>query len=260
MKDLLNLAWPDILGFFLVFVRVGVIFSIVPFFSAEIIPRRIVAIISFMLSLILLPVVPMAHVNSDNIGVFYILMLLFHEFLVGLCLGLAIDIIFAGIQMAGQLAGFQMGFAIVNVIDPMTGVNAPVTSNFLYIVSFLVFLVLDGHYLLIKGMVESFRLIPIDIALPSQGFLFAPVAYGAKMFIIALKVSAPVIGVLLLVNVAFALVARAVPQMNVFLMSFPIVIIAGLISLIVVLKLLAPVLSISLGHAWRFMVFAMSNF
>ncbi len=260
MKDLLSFAWPDILNFFLVFVRVGVIFSIVPFFSAEIIPRRMVAIITFLLSLVLLPVVPQVQVNSNNMGVFYLLLLLFHEFLIGLCLGLAIDVIFSGIQMAGQLAGFQMGFAIVNVIDPMTGVNAPVTSNFLYIVSFLLFFALNGHYLLIKAMVDSFRLIPMDITLPIHGFLFAPVAYGAKMFVIALKVSAPVIGVLLLVNVAFALVARAVPQMNVFLMSFPIVIIAGLVSLVVVIRLMAPLLSISLNQAWRFMLAAMSNF
>jgi flagellar biosynthetic protein FliR len=260
MNVLLNLAWSDILTFLFVFLRVGVIFATVPFFSAEIIPRRMTATIAFFLSLILLPVIPPLKVDVAQVGMLYLLLVMLHEIFLGISLGLAVTVIFAAVQLAGELIGFQMGFAIVNVIDPMTGIDAPITSNFLYIIAFLLFLSLDGHFMLIKAMHESFTLVPIGTGLPQQGFFYAALRYAAGMFSLALQLSAPVIGVLLLINIAFALISRAIPQMNIFIMSFPIIIALGLVFMMITIRLMPFFLEGRLREAWGFMQAVMKLF
>ncbi len=260
MSELLNLAWADFLAFILVFLRVGLVFAAIPFFGAEIVPRRITAVLALFLSLVLLPVVPPVSISPSDLTVFGLVGLILHDLLIGMCLGLSISVIFAGVQLAGQLMGFQMGFAIANVVDPMTGEDAPITSNLLYITAFLLFLCFEGHHLLIQALTESFVLIPVAENLAQKGFLLTVLTYGGQMFLIGMKVAAPAIGVLLLMNVSFALVARAVPQMNVFLMSFPLTIMVGLTFMVIVIKLLPYFLNQALGRAGEFMQAAMALF
>ncbi|MRR37949.1 flagellar biosynthetic protein FliR, partial [bacterium] len=186
--------------------------------------------------------------------------LLFHELLIGLCLALSITVIFSGVQIAGELMGFQMGFSIVNVVDPVTGVDAPITANVLYIFAFLIFLSIGGHHMLIRAMVDSFTLIPVKASLPNQAFLSAVIAYAAQMFVIGVKVCAPIIGVLLLVNIAFAISARAIPQMNVFIMSFPLTIAIGLVFLIIVMKMMPSFMGSAISDAWKFLKMVMPLF
>lgn len=260
MSDLLSFAWKDTLSFLFIFLRIGIIFAVIPFFSAELIPRRVTAILTFFLSLVLLPVVPAVLMSMEGLNILALTVLAVHELLIGLCLALAVNVIFAGAQIAGELVGFQMGFSIVNVVDPITGADAPITANLLYIVTFLLFLSFGGHHLLIKALVESFTLIPVEAALPQKGYLIAVISYCAHLFVIALKIAAPVIGVLLLINVAFAITARAIPQMNVFLMSFPITIAIGLSILIIVIKMLPGYIRLSLAETWSFIQSTMSLF
>lgn len=260
MNELLNLAWQDILSFLFVFVRVGIIFALIPFFSAEVIARRITAIIAFFLSLVLVPVVPAVGIAMESLNVITLTVLLLHELLIGLGLGLAVNVIFAGVQIAGELAGFQMGFAIVNIVDPMTGVDAPVTSNLLYIVAFLLFLSFGGHHMLIKALVDSYYIIPVEAGFPDQKYLLAVLSYGTRMFLIGVKMAAPAIGVLLLLNISFALTARAIPQMNVFLMSFPLTIAIGLFFMIVIIRMMPPFMNRAIGEAFTFVKSAMPLF
>lgn len=252
MNELLNFAWKDILTFLFIFVRIGIIFALIPFFSGEIVPRRVTAIIAFFLALVMLPVVPKIGIDANNLNVLTLTVLLIHDLMIGLCLGLAVSVIFAGVQLAGELIGFQMGFSMVNVIDPMTGVDAPITANLLYIVAFLLFLSLGGHHMLIKALVESFSVMPVKAALPQQAYLAAVISYAAQIFVIGIKVASPVIGVLLLINVVFAITARAVPQMNVFLMSFPLTIGIGFIFLIVIIKMMPGFISFAMNGATAF--------
>ncbi|HON37774.1 MAG: flagellar biosynthetic protein FliR [Desulfomonilia bacterium] len=260
MNELLNLAWQDILSFLFVFVRVGTIFALVPFFGSEVIARRITAIIAFFLSLVLVPVVPAAEIAMEGLNVITLIVFLIHELLIGLCLGLAVNVIFAGVQIAGEIAGFQMGFAIVNIVDPITGVDAPVTSNLLYIVAFLLFLSFGGHHMLIKALVDSYYIIPLEAGFPDQKYHLAVLSYGARMFLLGVKMAAPVIGVLLLLNISFALTARAIPQMNVFLMSFPLTIAIGLFFMIVIIKMMPPFMSSAIGDALTFVKSTMPLF
>jgi len=224
----------------------------VPFFSAEVIPRRVTAILAVFLGMVLMPVVPHAAIEPPDMNVMMLGAMLVQQLLVGLAIGLSVSVIFAGIQIAGELMGFQMGFSIANVVDPMTGVTAPITSNVLYLTGFLLFFSFGGHHMLIKALVESFALVPVSGAFPRQAFCVSALAYAAHMFVIGVKVAAPVVCTLLLVNVAFGVIARALPQMNVFLMAFPITIAIGLVFVTVVVRLMPALVEGSLLGAWGF--------
>ena len=260
MNELLRLAWSDFLSLFLIFIRIGIIFAVVPFFSAEIVPRRVTALMALFLSFILMPVIPRVQVRPEELNILMLLMIMMNQLLIGLALGLAIDVIFSGIQIAGELMGFQMGFSIANVVDPMTGITAPVTANVLYITAFLLFFSFGGHHLLIRALVESFAIVPIGDRMAETGFLMSVITYAAQMFVIGVKVAAPVVGVLLLINVSFAIVARALPQMNVFLMAFPLTIAVGLVFAALVVRMMPMLMTGSLEHAWVFMKSVMAMY
>ncbi|HQG30986.1 MAG TPA: flagellar biosynthetic protein FliR [Deltaproteobacteria bacterium] len=253
----MNFAWKDTLSFLFIFVRIGITFALIPIFSAEIVPRRITAVIAIFLSLVILPIVPTPGIDAQNLNVLTLAVLLIHELLVGLCLGLAINVIFSGVQIAGELIGYQMGFSIVNVVDPMTGTEAPITANLLYILAFLLFLSFGGDHMLIKALVESFNIIPVKAGLPQQAFLTAVITYVGEAFVIGIKVAAPVIGILLIVNIAFAIMSRAIPQMNVFIVAFPVTIAIGLAFMIIIVKMMPHFMSGALNNAWTFLKAAM---
>jgi flagellar biosynthetic protein FliR len=167
-------------------------------------------------------------------------------------------VIYAGIQIAGELIGFQMGFSIANVLDPMSGITAPIISNILYITAFLLFFTLGGHHMLIKGMVESFHMIPIGESMVHREFLMSVITYAGQMFVIGIKVSAPVVGILLLINIALAVITRALPQMNVFIVAFPVTIGVGLLFTALIIKMMPVFMTGSLEKAWVFMKSAMA--
>jgi len=260
MNNLILLAWKDLLPLVFIFIRVGVVFSLAPFFGSEIIPRRVMAIIALFLSLILLPVTPPLAIDTQALNVLTLLMYLLHEVLLGVSIGLAVQVIFAGVQIAGELMGYSIGFSIVNVLDPVTGTQAPITSNFFYILAFLLFLALDGHHMFIKAIQESFTLAPIGVGLPRPGFYQAALRYAADMFVIGLKLAAPVLGALLIINVALGLISRAIPQINIFIVSFPIMIAMGMIFIILTIKMTPFFLQGPIRHAWEFIMASMKLF
>jgi flagellar biosynthetic protein FliR len=260
MNEFFNLARSDFLSLFFIFIRIGTIFALVPFFNAEIVPRRVTTTIAFFLSLVLLPVVPPVQVKPEQLNILMFSGIVLQQVLIGVALGMAIDVIYAGIQIAGELIGFQMGFSIANVVDPMSGISAPIISNVLYITAFLLFFTLGGHHMLIRGIVESFQMIPIGDRMVHREFLMSVITYSEQMFVIGIKVSAPVVGILLLVNMALAVITRALPQMNVFMMAFPLTIGVGLIFTALIIKMMPMFMTGSMEKAWVFMKSAMALF
>jgi flagellar biosynthesis protein FliR len=260
MNELFTLARSDFLSLFFIFIRIGTIFAFVPFFNADIIPRRVTATIAFFLSLVLLPVVPPVQVRPEQLNILMFGSIVLQQVLIGVAMGLAVDVIFAGIQIAGELIGFMMGFSMANVVDPMSGITSPIMSNILYITAFLLFFSLRGHHMLIKGMVESFSMIPIGESMAHRELLMGVITYAAQMFIIGIKVSAPVVGILLLINIALAVITRALPQMNVFIMAFPLTIGVGLLFTALIIKMMPIFMTGSLEKAWVFMKSAMTLF
>jgi flagellar biosynthetic protein FliR len=166
----------------------------------------------------------------------YILLLL-KEVLVGLMLGFVAGIITYAVQLAGAFIDMQMGFAIANVISPESGVPTPLTGQFLYVLQLLFFLGVNAHHMLINGVLYSFQVIQIDhvtVAFGSGTTAEFVARTSAQMFLIAAQLAIPIVGCLFLVDVAVGLVARTVPQINVFVVGLPLKILVGFAVMLVV--------------------------
>ncbi|WAA10729.1 flagellar biosynthetic protein FliR [Fervidibacillus albus] len=207
--------------FLLVLIRVVSFFMTIPIFSYRAVPIRFKIGFATFLAVILSLSIEAKPIEID--GVF--LLLAMKEALVGLVLGLFGYIIMSAVQVAGGFIDFQMGFAIANVIDPQTGAQSPIIGQYLYIFALLFLLSIDGHHLLIDGIFHSFDFIPLDepfLAFGEEGTILLVMKTFATMFMIAFQISLPIVASLFLVDVALGIVARTVPQMNVFVVGLPV--------------------------------------
>ena len=160
----------------------------------------------------------------------------------GLILGFVVLLLFIGIQFAGQLAGLQMGFGIVNVIDPQSSEQVSIIGQFLNILAILLVLTLNGHHLILQGLVHSFEVVPLGGIEFKEVVMQKLVVLSNEVFIIAIKISIPVLLSLFLISVAMGILARTVPQMNVFIVGFPLKIGVGMAMLALSLPLFQMVL------------------
>ena len=147
--------------------------------------------------------------------------------------------IFGGIQVGGQILAFQMGFSMATTVDPLQGDQETIISHFLYMVAILTFLILNGHLYVLKALMDSFRLIPPGGLIISPPLGWEIISMSAEMFVLGLKVAAPVMASLFLVELALALMARAAPQMNMLIIGFPVKITIGLFFLGMLFVLMA---------------------
>ncbi|MBA2174097.1 flagellar type III secretion system protein FliR [Halobacillus locisalis] len=218
-------------GFLLVFIRVTSFFVTLPVFSYRNVPTKHKVGFSFFLALIMYFTIPMPEISVDS----NYLMLLFKEAAVGIAVGLLAYIILGAIQIAGGFIDFQMGFAIANVIDPQTGAQSPLIGQYLYMITLLFILAVNGHHLMIDGVFYSYELIPIDHFLPLQdeGWIYFIIDSFNQMFIIAFLMAIPIVGCLFLVDIALGIIARTVPQLNVFVVGLPLKIFVGLSVLVI---------------------------
>jgi flagellar biosynthetic protein FliR len=141
-----------------------------------------------------------------------------------------------------------MGFAIINVLDPQTGVQASIIAQFGYWVAILIFLILNGHHLLLKALKESFDIINVGSIGFSEGLFKTVVDASSHMFLLAIKIGAPAIAALLFVSAAFGICAKFTPQMNILIVAFPIKIVVGLIFFGLSLEILLRIIKGYLGN------------
>lgn len=224
----LRLPYDQIQLFFLVLLRVAAMLASMPVIGGRGVPMSIKAALALAVSLALLPILSLSpvpvidHWLNLAIGVGA-------EILLGTSIGLLIQLLFSSVQIAGQIAGFQMGLAIANIMDPASSMQIPILAQVYNLIAMLLFLTINAHHWFFFSLADSFRIIP-----PMQFTLAAPlmqhlVETGGAMFVVALKIGAPVIVVLILTSVAFGLVARTVPQMNIFIVAMPLKIVIGLL-------------------------------
>lgn len=225
---------PMLSVFLLVFVRVSAFFVTMPFFSYRTIPTMYRIGLAFFLSWLMYYTidVPAFTINGEYF------LLVMKEALVGLLIGLMAYIIFSAIQIAGGFIDFQMGFAIANVIDPQTGAQSPLVGQYLYTFALLLLLAVNGHHMMLDGIFYSYQFIPIDqVAIPfgHEGLVEYVILAFNRMFVIAFQMAIPVIATLFLVDVTLGILARTVPQLNVFVVGFPIKIAVSFIMLMIVM-------------------------
>ncbi len=220
-----NIAATQLVGFVLVMCRVGALFALAPIFSGRMIPNQAKVVIAGVIAFALEPIVIHGQKVPTGVGM---VPLILKELLVGIAIALAIGIVSAGIQAGAGLLDSMIGFSFAQLVDPMTDVQGAIVGQIYSMFSVLVFLMIGGDHLMIEGLVASYRLIPLG-SVPSTAHLAALATDDlSQLFVIGLEVAAPIVVALALVDVALALVARAVPQMNVFVVGLPAKIAVGL--------------------------------
>lgn len=245
---------PSFTVFLLIFVRVSAFFVTMPLFSYRTIPAFYRIGFAFFLAWLMYYSID---VHGFEINGKYF-MLLIKEAIVGLFIGFVAYLILAAIQIAGGFIDFQMGFAIANVIDPQTGTQSPLMGQYLYSFGLLLLLALNGHHIILDGIFFSYQFIPIDQAI----FPFGDASVVdfilhtfSKMFVIAFQMSIPVVATIFLVDVALGIIARTVPQLNIFVVGFPVKIAVSFIVLLIVMGVIFSVCQ----HLFETMFYALRD-
>jgi flagellar biosynthetic protein FliR len=224
MTHALVLPLPQIQGLLVVLTRVGGIMAAWPVLGGRMVPPRVKAGLALALALVLLPSVGPSALPEQGPR---LVAGLVAEFLTGLVIGLAARTLFAGIELAGDMMGAQMGLGVVQLFDPASAQPTGIVGQYYQLVASLVFLSLDGHLLVVQAIAWSFTAVPPFGARMSAALAEDVLRVTAGLFLVALKLAAPVMATLLLVNLVLAAIGRAVTQINVFLLSFPVTIGAG---------------------------------
>ncbi len=241
--------------FLLVLLRVSTLLFIMPIFGSRTIPMPLKASMSLMLALVLTPVVPVSPeaLPRNAVGM---LLLAAGEIFMAMTLALCLRMVFSGLQIAGQMVGIQMGLSVANVMDPQTGVQSVIVAQFAYMIALLLFLAAGGHHAILRVLYESFEILPPGQLVLSRSLYNIMMAMGKEMFILSIKLMAPVMGILLLSQVALGILAKLVPQINMLIVSFNLNVALGLFFFGLTLQFFWPVLGRSLDRAIRLMPLA----
>ena len=218
---------PQLHMFFLIFMRVGAILMTMPILKSKSIPVLFKAGLALAASVVLFPILKLENFPVAS-GLAPLAIGMFGEILLGIMIGLAVNLIFVGLQLAGQLAGYQMGLALARVMDPSSNQQVPLLAQFYQMFALLIFLTVNAHHWFLRALADSYQLVPPFGFHFSGSLLDQLVNLAGNMFVIAIKVGAPVIAAMLLTSIAFGLIARTVTQMNVFIVAMPLKIGIGL--------------------------------
>lgn len=218
--------------FLMIFVRAGLILTFFPLIGEGFLPLRVRIFLGVLVAIVLTPVAPIdAGMFPSSPGGYVSFLAM--ESLIGFGVGLIGRILFAIVQFSGQIAGEQMGFGLVNAIDPTGSHQISVVAEMQYLLAVMIFLTAGLHHVLFRVLANSFEILPPGGAMLTAGATEFIMHLGTLLFDLALRFAMPVIIVIFAINVSLGLIARGVPQVNVFLESFPLRIISG-VSLVMV--------------------------
>ncbi len=246
---LATLLWP--------FMRISAMFAAAPIFSARSIPVRIRVLFAMLIAMVLAPVIPEPPVVELISGEAFIISI--HQVLIGVGMGFILQMVFAAFIIAGQSIAMAMGLGFASMIDPQNGMQVPVISQAFLIMVTLVFLALNGHLIFIEVLAKSFHSLPVGMMVPSRDGLWQIVTWGTNMFAGGILIALPAVAALLLVNLAFGVTTRAAPQLNIFAVGFPVMIMVGLSFIILTLPTLTSHLESLLAQAFEAVQFYLAS-
>lgn len=224
----------NVATFMLLFARLSGMIVFFPFFSHNNIPLIIKTTLVLLLTMFLFP---LAHINTPQYNSFFFLQII-SEVIFGMIAGLAVQLIFTIVQMAGEHISFTMGFTMASVIDPSSGTNMPITSQFLALIALLVFLAFDGHHLILFFMSQSLDHIVLGEFYPRENMLHFINASILNVFIIGFTMAFPILAISLLSDLIFGLLMKTMPQFNLLVVGFPIKIVLAFAVLIAILAVM----------------------
>src|SRR5690606_35766956 len=220
LTQLSTYFWP--------FFRIAGLVMVAPVFGTRLVPARVKIALAVAPTLALGPVTDAPQTAGWSIAAVFAIA---HELLLGIVLGFVLQMLFDALVIAGQTIAMTMGLGFATMVDPQRGVSVPLLAQFFVILGILVFLTLDGHLALLALLAESFELIPIGVPLGRES-LWALLAEGGQMFAGALRLALPAVTALLVVNLAFGVMSRAAPTLNLFAVGFPTALLLGLVFLL----------------------------
>lgn len=236
-----------LLPFLLVLVRCLTFYGIGPMFSPQRAPIQVVILAALTTAIALFPTVDLALWTPTGSFLGYVLLLV-REVLLGALLGVVAGLTFVAIRFAGALIGIQMGIAMAGLFDPQSGQDMPLLGRFQELFAMVLFLVLDGHHILLRALAVSLHRVGPGGFPDGPDLAAVTVALGSSVFMLAIQVGAPIVAALFLTDAALGFVARAVPQMNVFLIGIPAKIAVGLIFLLVSAPLVGLFVKVQVGR------------
>lgn len=236
----------DIFLFALILCRIAGLFAALPVFGGRRLPTRIKIVAVLAITLVCMPILQLAPPPVPK-DAFSVGLMVLREVMIGLTLAFITQVIFAAVEFSGQIIGLQMGFSISSIIDPAMGNQTQVMSVMQTLLATLFFLSLNIHHTFIRAIVDSFTIIPLGGWQMSEALIRFLVKVTGDVFILGVRLAAPVMVTLLLASVVLGVMARAFPQMNVFMVSFPLNIGLGFVVLGATLLLFFHVLELSFG-------------
>ncbi len=231
-----SILWP--------FIRIAGMFSIAPLFGAQTLPVRVRVSCALAISLLIAPTLSSA-VFPDPFSAPGVLAIA-TQFLIGLSMGFAVQLLFTGLYLSGEVIATPMGLSMAQVIDPVNGIQIPVLGQLVFMIGMLLFLALDGHLALMHMLLSSFQTLPVNTDVFAAENYWLIVLWAKNVFIIGLQIALPAVTALLATNIALGVITRAAPQLNIFAFGLPITTVLGLSMLMLILPELTPIVQHSM--------------
>lgn len=245
-----SLLWP--------FIRIGAMFMAAPVFGARLVPRRIRLALALMLAWILSPMVYADAQMVDPLSAQGIVVAA-HQVLIGVAMGFTMQLVFSAMVIAAQSMAMGMGLGFAMAVDPQNGVQVPVVGQYYLTMATLIFLALNGHLIMIQILIDSFQSLPVNHGGITLDGLWALVAWGGRMFSGAVLIALTAMTSMLLINLAFGVMSRAAPQLNIFGVGFPVMMGAGFMVIMFSLPGLTPHVTNLMRDAFELMGFLVAG-
>lgn len=214
------LTWPLVQGFLICLARIAAMFASIPVFSGGQIPPQMRIGLAVLFTLLIYPVVQ-HQLPTQGLNFYNMAMIVCFEIILGLLVGFLAQLIFLAAEFSGSVIGYQMGFAAANVFDPTTQQQVALISQFQGIFAILLFLSLDVHHLFLEALVASFTMLPPGTLDLTGGAIPMMVELTNHALVLSIRLVAPILVLLILSTLTLGFMSRVFPQLNVFLLSFP---------------------------------------
>ncbi len=204
-----------------------------PVFQSRSIPIQVKIIISFALALVIAPFIKIKPELLDNF--LLTVFMLIAEVLIGLIIGFTVSMTIYAVQLAGYFFDISLGFGVVNILDPTTGTEMPLLGYLNQLVALTIFLAINAHHMVIVSLIKSYSVIPPGLFSPKPATAGFMLGLFANMFLLGFQIGLPIMGAIFLTDVALGIISKLLPQINVFMVGFPVKILLGLTMLILFL-------------------------
>ena len=214
-----SVLWP--------MVRIGALFAAVPVFSNKQLSIKVKALLSLLIAFMISPLLgPMPGIEVFTPEFIYVL---FNQVAIGLVMGFSLQLVFGTLAIAGEMVGYSMKLGMAKMADPINGIQVPVVTTLYITLGMLVILALDIHLVMIQLLVESFTVFPVGMQGIDRDILWGILGWGTRMYEMGLLMALPIVGSVLLLDIAQGVMQRAAQQLQIFAIGFPITLLAGMI-------------------------------